>query len=69
MSIWGQLTSFWNENHALIMQTATTYWNMFKGMIENVMNAISSSSNWIEFANYTVLDKLANDYHCYFNSH
>lgn len=40
MSIWGQLTSFWNENHALIMQTATTYWNMFKGMIENVMNAI-----------------------------
>lgn len=40
MSIWGQLTSFWNENHALIMQTATTYWNMFKGVIENVMNAI-----------------------------
>lgn len=40
MSIWGQLTSFWNENHALIMQTATTYWNMFKSMIENVMNAI-----------------------------
>ena len=40
MSIWGQLTSFWNENHALIMQTATTYWNMFKGIIESVMNAI-----------------------------
>lgn len=39
--IFGTLISWWNENHALFEQTATTVWNAIKSVVETVMNIIA----------------------------
>ena len=41
MEIFGTLISWWNENHALFEQTATTVWNAIKSVVETVMNIIA----------------------------
>nr|DAO60627.1 MAG TPA: tail tape measure protein [Caudoviricetes sp.] len=39
--IFGTLVSWWNENHALILQTAETIWNAIKTVVETVVNAVA----------------------------
>nr|DAK47152.1 MAG TPA: tail tape measure protein [Caudoviricetes sp.] len=39
--IWGTLVSWWDENHALIEQTATTVWNAIKSVVETVTNFLA----------------------------
>ena len=39
--IWGTLVSWWNENHALFEQTATTVWNAIKTVVETVTNFLA----------------------------
>lgn len=39
--IFGTLVSWWNENHALILQTAETIWNAIKAVVETVVNAVA----------------------------
>ena len=39
--IFGTLISWWNENHALIEQTATTVWNAIKSVVETVTNFLA----------------------------
>lgn len=39
--IFGTLVSWWNENHALILQTAETIWNAIKSVVETVVNAVA----------------------------
>lgn len=39
--IFGTLISWWDENHALIEQTATTVWNAIKSVVETVMDIIA----------------------------
>lgn len=39
--IFGTLISWWNENHALFEQTATTVWNAIKSVVETVTNFLA----------------------------
>ena len=39
--IFGTLISWWNENHALFEQTATTVWNAIKTVVETVTNFLA----------------------------
>lgn len=39
--MFGTLVAWWNENHALFEQTATTVWNAIKSVVETVMNIIA----------------------------
>lgn len=41
MEIFGTLISWWNENHALFEQTATTVWNAIKTVVETVTNFLA----------------------------
>ena len=41
MELFGALISWWNENHALFEQTATTVWNAIKSVVETVMNVLA----------------------------
>lgn len=41
MEIFGTLISWWNENHALFEQTATTVWNTIKTVVETVTNFLA----------------------------
>lgn len=41
MEIFGTLISWWDENHALIEQTATTVWNAIKSVVETVTNFLA----------------------------
>ena len=41
MEIFGTLISWWNENHALFEQTATTVWNAIKSVVETVTNFLA----------------------------
>lgn len=40
-SLFGGLVAWWNENHKLILQTATTIWNAIKAVVETITNAIA----------------------------
>ena len=46
--IWGTLVSWWDENHELIEQTATTVWNAIKSVVETVTNFLAPfiESTW-----------------------
>ena len=52
--IWGTLVSWWNENHALIEQTATTVWNAIKTVVETVTNFLAPiiESAWNAIGTY-----------------
>ena len=39
--IWGTFFSWWDENHELIEQTATTVWNAIKSVVETVTNFLA----------------------------
>jgi tail tape measure protein len=41
MEIFGTLISWWDENHALFEQTATTVWNAIKSVVETVTNFLA----------------------------
>lgn len=41
MEIFGTLISWWDENHALFEQTATTVWNAIKTVVETVTNFLA----------------------------
>ena len=41
MELFGMLISWWNENHALFEQTATTVWNAIKTVVETVTNFLA----------------------------
>jgi phage-related protein len=41
MELFGTLISWWNENHALFEQTATTVWNAIKTVVETVTNFLA----------------------------
>ena len=41
MELFGALISWWNENHALFEQTATTVWNAIKTVVETVTNFLA----------------------------
>ncbi|HHX0067796.1 TPA: DUF6781 family protein [Staphylococcus aureus] len=42
-SIWGGLVAWWQENHTLIQNAATTVWNAIKTVIMTVMNVLGPS--------------------------
>ncbi len=41
MKLFGTLISWWEENHALFEQTATTVWNAIKSVVETVTNFLA----------------------------
>ena len=41
MELFGTLISWWNENHVLFEQTATTVWNAIKTVVETVTNFLA----------------------------
>lgn len=41
MELFGTLISWWNENHALFEQKATTVWNTIKSVVETVTNFLA----------------------------
>ena len=41
MELFGTLISWWNENHVLFEQTATTVWNAIKSVVETVTNFLA----------------------------
>ncbi|MFJ7699990.1 hypothetical protein [Lysinibacillus fusiformis] len=47
MSVWTQITSFWNENQESIKSTASTIWNVIGNVVTTVMTAIGAIMQFI----------------------
>ncbi|MGE7940620.1 hypothetical protein ACQKNB_00895 [Lysinibacillus xylanilyticus] len=47
MSVWTQITAFWNENQESIKATATTIWNAISTVITTVMSAIGAIMQFV----------------------
>ncbi|MGE7839611.1 hypothetical protein ACQKNX_02350 [Lysinibacillus sp. NPDC093712] len=47
MSVWSQITTFWAENQANIMSTASTVWNVIGTVVTSVMSAIGAIMQFI----------------------
>jgi len=47
MSVWAQITSFWNENQESIKATASTIWNVIGNVVTTVMTAIGAIMQFI----------------------
>ncbi|WP_249645848.1 MULTISPECIES: hypothetical protein [unclassified Lysinibacillus] len=47
MSVWSQITAFWNENQESIKSTASTIWNVIGNVVTTVMTAIGAIMQFI----------------------
>ncbi len=47
MSVWSQITAFWNENQESIKSTASTIWNVIGNIVTTVMTAIGAIMQFI----------------------
>ncbi|WP_312507588.1 hypothetical protein [Lysinibacillus sp.] len=47
MSVWTQITTFWNENQESIKSTASTVWNTIGNVVTTVMSAIGAIMQFI----------------------
>lgn len=47
MSVWTQITTFWNENQESIKSTASTIWNVIGTVVTTVMSAIGAIMQFI----------------------
>lgn len=47
MSVWSQITAFWNENQESIKSTASTIWNAIGTVVTTVMSAIGAIMQFI----------------------
>ncbi|WP_281216203.1 phage tail protein [Lysinibacillus capsici] len=47
MSVWSQITTFWNENQESIKSTASTIWNAIGTVVTTVMSAIGAIMQFI----------------------